>query len=89
MLLSPHSKWRVHSTYSNQPWLQEVNGGRPEVLIHPKDAEPRGIGHGDVVEVFNSARVTEGWARVTDRRDPGRSTCTRGGGAATTSRATA
>jgi len=71
VLLSPHERWRVHSTYSNQPWLLEVNGGRPEVSIHPKDAEPRGIGHGDVVELQNGRGATQCWARVTEQVRPG------------------
>ena len=71
VLLSPHERWRVHSTYSNQPWLLEVNGGRPEVSIHPKDAEPRGIDHGDVVELHNGRGATQCWARVTEQVRPG------------------
>ncbi len=34
-LLSPHSKWRIHSTYSNNAWLEEIHGGRPQVLDPP------------------------------------------------------
>ena len=71
MLLSPHERWRVHSTYSNQPWLLEVNGGRPEVSLHPQDAEARGIDHGDVVEVHNGRGATQCWARVTEQVRPG------------------
>jgi nitrate reductase / nitrite oxidoreductase, alpha subunit len=41
-LLSPHSKWRIHSTYANNPWLQEIHGNRPKVMIHPEDARKRG-----------------------------------------------
>src|SRR5690606_6583493 len=42
-LLSPHSKWRIHSTYSNSPWMNEITGGKPRVLLNPHDAEERGI----------------------------------------------
>ncbi len=71
VLLSPHERWRVHSTYSNQPWLLEINGGRPEVSIHPSEAEPRGISHGDLVEVRNGRGATKCWARVTEQVRPG------------------
>ncbi len=71
ILLSPHERWRVHSTYSNQPWLLEINGGRPEVSLHPEQAEERGIEHGDLVEVFNDRGATKCWARVTEQVRPG------------------
>ena len=40
VLLSPHSKWRIHSTYSNNPWLQEIHGGRPAGLDPPRRCAP-------------------------------------------------
>ncbi len=71
VLLSPHERWRVHSTYSNQPWLLEINGGRAEVSIHPRDAESRHIQQGDLVEVRNDRGATQCWARVTEQVRPG------------------
>ena len=41
-LLSPHSKWRIHSTYANNAWLTEIHGGRPEVFLSAPDADARG-----------------------------------------------
>lgn len=71
VVLSPHSKWRIHSTFSNNEWLQEIHGGRPQVLIHPDDAAQRGIGEGDVIELFNTRGATQAWAQVTEAARPG------------------
>jgi anaerobic selenocysteine-containing dehydrogenase len=63
-LLTPHSKWRIHSTYANNPWLEEIHGGRPEVFIAPADAEARGIATGDVIRVWNTRGEVEALAHV-------------------------
>ena len=51
-LLSTHPSNRVHSTLANIPSLLE-KGPEPTLQINPADAEPRSIGDGDVVRVFN------------------------------------
>ncbi len=65
-LLSPHSKWRIHSSYANNPWLTEIHGGRPIVQLHPDDAAARGIADGDRVEIANTRGTVECWAHVTE-----------------------
>ena len=45
-LLSPHSKWRIHSSYANVAWLNEITGGRAPVLLSPATAAERGIERG-------------------------------------------
>jgi anaerobic selenocysteine-containing dehydrogenase len=65
-LLSPHSKWRIHSTYANNAWLEEIHGDRPQVLMHPIDALQRGIADGDAIVVTNSRGRLTAWARVHD-----------------------
>jgi anaerobic selenocysteine-containing dehydrogenase len=77
-LLSPHSKWRIHSTYSNNPWLAEIHGGRPHVLMHPADAAVRGIADDDEVEVFNSRGRLTAWAHVSEAASPGTATLPEG-----------
>ncbi len=77
-LLSPHSKWRIHSTYSNNPWLEEIHGGKPQVLLHPADAEARGIRDGDEIEVFNSRGSLKAWAHVSEAAAPGTATLPEG-----------
>ena len=70
-LLSPHSKWRIHSSYANNAWLAEIHGGRPEVFLHPADATRRDIATGDAIEIFNTRGSIEAWARVSDAQRPG------------------
>jgi anaerobic dimethyl sulfoxide reductase subunit A len=77
-LLSPHSKWRIHSTYSNNPWLEEIHGGEPHVLISPADAAARGIADNDPIEVFNSRGRLKAWAHVSDAASPGTATLPEG-----------
>jgi nitrate reductase / nitrite oxidoreductase, alpha subunit len=64
-LLTPHSKWRIHSSYANNAWLGEIHGNKPEVFIAPADAESRGIATGDVIRVWNTRGAIEAWAHVT------------------------
>jgi|CXWL01.1.fsa_nt_gi anaerobic selenocysteine-containing dehydrogenase len=70
-LLTPHSKWRIHSTFGNNPWMEEIHGGKPPVLIHPDDAAARDIGDGDEIEVVNTRGRVVAWAHVTDSVKPG------------------
>ena len=77
-LLTPHSKWRIHSTYSNLPWLEEVHGGKPRVLISPLDAEERGIADGDEIEVKNDRGRVVAWAKVSEAAARGTATLTEG-----------
>ena len=61
-LLSPHSKWRIHSTYANNAWLTEIHGGRPEVFLSAPDADARGVATGDLGEVVNPRGAVRAWA---------------------------
>ncbi len=70
-LLSPHSKWRIHSSYANNAWLEEIHGGKPEVFISPVDAFAREIETGDRVRVWNTRGQLEAWAHVTPSEQPG------------------
>ncbi|HEU4921227.1 MAG TPA: molybdopterin-dependent oxidoreductase [Candidatus Limnocylindrales bacterium] len=78
VLLSPHSKWRIHSTYSNNAWLAEIHGGRPTVLLHPDDAAARDIGDGDPIRVHNTRGSLEAWAHVSEAAGRGTATLPEG-----------
>lgn len=68
-LVGHHYKQRTHSSYGNNPWLQEA---APQSLwINPLDSEPRGIVHGDLVRVYNEFGRTMVKAKVTPRMMPG------------------
>ncbi len=70
-LLTPHSKWRIHSTYANNAWLEEIHGGRPEVFMSPTDAFARDIRTGDEIRVFNTRGEVVAWAHVTPSEQAG------------------
>jgi anaerobic dimethyl sulfoxide reductase subunit A len=68
-LIAPHSKRRVHSTFHNVPWLQEVE---PHAMwINPRDAAARSIAHGDSIRIFNDRGEVHITAYVTERIMPG------------------
>lgn len=69
-IVTPHSKWRVHSTHSNNTVLLNLNR-KPVVEINPKDAMARGIQDGDEVEIFNENGAYGIWALVTETIKPG------------------
>lgn len=45
--------YRVHSTHSNNIWMNELQEGKPYVWLSPTDASEKGIKDGDEVEIFN------------------------------------
>jgi anaerobic selenocysteine-containing dehydrogenase len=51
-LLTPHSKFGLHSQFINLDWTEEFNP-KPFVYIHPNLAGEKGIADGDRVRVFN------------------------------------
>jgi len=64
-----HYKQRTHSTYDNNPWLEEA---APQMVwMNPLDARQRGIHHGDTVRIFNTFGQTMVRAKVTPRIMPG------------------
>ncbi len=53
LLMTPHARWSIHSTYKVSPTLLRLQRGRPCVVLNPKVAAARGIADGDEVRVFN------------------------------------
>jgi anaerobic dimethyl sulfoxide reductase subunit A len=51
-LVSPKSRYRVHSQNANIDWFNERE--KPRIWINPYDAETHGVKDGDVVEVESS-----------------------------------
>lgn len=52
-LMSPNTKNRIHSQFNNLKVISMVSGA-PVLQINPADATQRGIGDGDLVEIFNN-----------------------------------
>ncbi len=76
LLVSNHSRWRVHSQADDISWTREAltckvtgsDGYKYEpVWIHPKEAEKRGIKTGDIVKVFNERGIVLCGALVWER----------------------
>jgi anaerobic dimethyl sulfoxide reductase subunit A len=70
MLLTPHSRYRVHYLFWNHPWLRE-DVYRHRVWINTYDAKVRGIKEGDLVRVYNDRGEVLIKAYVTSRIMPG------------------
>jgi anaerobic dimethyl sulfoxide reductase subunit A len=68
-LMTPHPKRGTHSSLHMVPWLREVE--RQAVWISTADAAARGIGHSDLVDVFNDRGRMRIPAKVTERIMPG------------------
>jgi anaerobic dimethyl sulfoxide reductase subunit A len=68
-LVTPKSRYRVHSQNDNIPWFKERE--RHTLWINPSDAARRGIGDGDVVHVSSPEGVMRIAAQVTEDIMPG------------------
>lgn len=64
-----HVKRRVHSTFDNLPWMEEVDPQR--LWINPQDAAARGIMDGDLIKIYNDRGTVNVRAKVTPRLIPG------------------
>jgi len=53
LLMTPHARWSIHSTYRTSPTLLRLQRGRPCVALHPATARAREIADGDEVRVWN------------------------------------
>ena len=51
--LTPHQKWGIHSTYSDNLRMLTLSRGGPHVWISEDEAKAAGIADNDWVEVFN------------------------------------
>ncbi|MBB6252091.1 nitrate reductase subunit alpha [Nitrospirillum iridis] len=69
--LTPHQKWGIHSTYSDNLLMLTLNRGGPVVWISEDDAKAGGIVDNDWVEVFNVNGALTARAVVSQRIKPG------------------
>jgi len=70
LMLTPHPRYRVHSTLWDIPWLRG-DVYRHAVWMNVADAKKRGIKDGDIVRVYNDVGETRLPAYVTARIMPG------------------
>jgi anaerobic selenocysteine-containing dehydrogenase len=80
LCMSNHPRWRMHAQGDDIIWLREIptmkikgpDGYLYEpVWLNPKEAEARGIEHGDIIKVYNERGIVLGGAYVTERLMPG------------------
>ncbi|MCU9849918.1 nitrate reductase subunit alpha [Defluviimonas sp. WL0024] len=65
--ITPHQKWGIHSTYSDNLLMLTLNRGGPVVWVSENDAKTAGIVDNDWIEVFNSNGVLTARAVVSQR----------------------
>ncbi len=79
LCMSNHPRWRMHAQGDDITWNREFptmkikgpDGYLYEpVWLNPKEAEDRGIKHGDIVKVFNERGIVLAGAYVTERLMP-------------------
>jgi anaerobic selenocysteine-containing dehydrogenase len=69
-LITPKTHLFLNTTFANQA-RQHSAQPRPEVVLHPCEAEPRGVADGAPVRVFNDRGEFACTARVSDDARPG------------------
>ncbi|MBX9747870.1 MAG: nitrate reductase subunit alpha, partial [Hyphomonadaceae bacterium] len=65
--ITPHQKWGIHSTYSDNLLMLTLNRGGPVVWLSEKDAGRAGIKDNDWIEAFNSNGALTARAVVSQR----------------------
>lgn len=65
--ITPHQKWGIHSTYTDNLLMLTLNRGGPVVWISEVDAAKAGLVDNDWVEVFNANGVLTARAVVSQR----------------------
>ena len=69
--ITPHQKWGIHSTYTDNLLMLTLNRGGPVVWISEADAKAAGIVDNDWVEAYNANGALTARAVVSQRVMPG------------------
>ena len=69
--ITPHQKWGIHSTYSDNLLMLTLNRGGPVIWLSEDDAKKAGIEDNDWVELFNLNGAIAARAVVSQRVLPG------------------
>ncbi len=69
--ITPHQKWGIHSTYSDNLLMLTLNRGGPVIWISENDAEKAGIQDNDWVELYNTNGALTARAVVSQRLKDG------------------
>ncbi|MEO6975995.1 MAG: nitrate reductase subunit alpha [Gallionella sp.] len=69
--ITPHQKWGIHSTYTDNLIMLTLSRGGPIVWVSEDDAKRAGIADNDWVDVFNINGAIAARAVVSQRVQPG------------------
>ncbi len=69
--ITPHQKWGIHSTYSDNLIMLTLNRGGPVIWLSEDDAKQAGIEDNDWVELFNINGAIAARAVASQRVNPG------------------
>lgn len=69
--ITPHQKWGIHSTYSDNLLMLTLNRGGPVVWLSENDAKSVGIVDNDWIELYNSNGALTARAVVSQRMKDG------------------
>jgi nitrate reductase / nitrite oxidoreductase, alpha subunit len=69
--ITPHQKWGIHSTYTDNLIMLTLSRGGPCIWVSEDDAKRAGIEDNDWVELFNVNGALTGRAVVSQRVKPG------------------
>ena len=69
--ITPHQKWGIHSTYSDNLLMLTLNRGGPVIWISEDDAKSVGIADNDWIEAYNTNGALVARAVVSQRVNPG------------------
>jgi DMSO reductase family type II enzyme molybdopterin subunit len=66
-----HQRWSIHSTNTVNETMLRTHRGHPLAMMHPKDAEDRGIQDGDEVRVLNDFESIQIRVKLSSATRPG------------------
>ena len=69
--ITPHQKWGIHSTYTDNVMMLTLSRGGPVIWLSEDDARSGGIVDNDWIEVFNTNGAIAARAVVSQRVKPG------------------
>jgi nitrate reductase / nitrite oxidoreductase, alpha subunit len=69
--ITPHQKWGIHSTYTDNLIMLTLSRGGPCVWMSEDDAKEAGIVDNDWIELFNANGAIAARAVVSQRVNPG------------------
>lgn len=69
--ITPHQKWGIHSTYSDNLMMLTLNRGGPVVWLSEDDAKEAGIEDNDWIELYNANGAIAARAVVSQRVNRG------------------